>query len=232
MKVVALDATTRDFFLRRGRGSWTRTMMMFPGEIDSVLDVGAFVGDETVFSRMAHPRARIVALEPGAEAYEMLVRNVAGLDVVTRRMALGDGSVGRMGQEGASVSNSFRSDSSGDCRSARLDAIVSEFGLSGRMIVKMNCEGGERSVFDHAPSLEVLKASSIVLVECHGLKTIKAFVDLAPMFSGTHSVHQLGAAPRRRRLAFRMVSRSMPFVPEKDVLPLDVDALMPHLRRG
>lgn len=54
-----------------------------------ILDAGANIGASAVFFALQFPRAHLVAFEPAADNFELLIANVAGLDVDARRAALG-----------------------------------------------------------------------------------------------------------------------------------------------
>lgn len=194
-------------------------MFMFPGMIDSILDIGAYIGDDAIFARMGHPKARIISLEPSLHAYDSLVNNVEGLKVETYRLALGNGLLGKMTLEKATVSNVFinedntmvKNQDNQDidmCPSMFLSDMVQHFQLSGNILIKINCEGGERGIFNHEPSLQTLSEAKVILIECHGRKTIQSFLDLSmSRFSPTHEIWKLPEGSIRSRADFRLVAK-------------------------
>jgi len=60
--------------------------------------------------------------------------------------------------------------------------------LSGKRIcLKLNCEGGEKSVFDHEPSLNLVEQSDLLLIECHGSEINESYLKLVgSRFAKTH----------------------------------------------
>lgn len=59
------------------------------GQIESIIDVGANVGQSAIRFRAAFPKARIISLEPVQTSFEELRRRTNGLRVECHRLALG-----------------------------------------------------------------------------------------------------------------------------------------------
>src|ERR1700761_5069168 len=53
-----------------------------------IIDAGANIGAASLYFAATFPRARIIAIEPVRENYDMLVRNTQGLDVIALHAAL------------------------------------------------------------------------------------------------------------------------------------------------
>jgi FkbM family methyltransferase len=181
-----------------------------PGYFDLVLDIGAHIGWSTAFSRMFNPQARIVAFEPCQVTFDLLTANVSGLGIETVKLALGDGSSGIMSEGEATVRNRFVV-GAGDLPSATLDKIVSQYAGAAagkRTLLLINCEGGERSILGHKPSLKAIAAVDLVILEAHGRNLIRSFHTLFSEFGETH----LPAFPKFRpkpRRDFILVSKRL-----------------------
>ena len=190
--VFRLDRTTRDFFFAMFPRPWTPYLIEAAMRCDTMLDIGAHIGQEALLFRCFNRRGRIVCLEPNKAALEILKKNLEGLDnIETLGTALGDGAVGMMNLEAPSVQSKFVPVVDGDCHSVRLSDLVDPQ-MAGKLLVKFNCEGGEASVFDHEPSLQVLDAAAVVLMECHGERLNDIFAGLiASRFSQTHFVSEV-----------------------------------------
>jgi FkbM family methyltransferase len=55
----------------------------FPNEVKTIVDLGANIGLAAAYLKGRYPDANIVCVEPNAENYKMLQKNIAGLDGVT-----------------------------------------------------------------------------------------------------------------------------------------------------
>jgi len=71
---------------------WYNVLRSLPlGSVSTVFDVGANVGTFSMMARFLHPAAQIIAIEPHAATFHLLMRNVAGTDIKTLRAAFGNG---------------------------------------------------------------------------------------------------------------------------------------------
>ena len=59
------------------------------GEISTIIDVGANVGQSAIRFRSVFPNARIISLEPISPTFDKLIKNTAGLGIECHLLALG-----------------------------------------------------------------------------------------------------------------------------------------------
>jgi FkbM family methyltransferase len=139
-----------------------------------VIDVGAYIGDFSLYC--AHYlNARVVAYEPTAENYDMVVRNIAlnGLggqvEVVNRGVAADRQitvNVQKLGQE-VHASAYWYSDAEPrtiECTS--LAEIIDAHGLRRIDLLKVDCEGGEYEILPATPD-EVYDRIDQIVFEFH-----------------------------------------------------------------
>lgn len=147
---------------------WCHAYRIAPG--DTVIDVGAGVGDEAVvLSRMVGPAGRLVAIEAHPATFRCLRKTVEanGLDnVLALNVAIG-AEDGELAIEDRSHHKANRVGRSGAMRvrAITLDHLLEEHGLARIDLVKINIEGAETAVLRGAG-----KALGIVrhwVVSCH-----------------------------------------------------------------
>lgn len=140
---------------------------------DTVIDVGAGVGEETiVFSRMVGPSGRVIAIEAHPETYRCLAETVrrSGLaNVTTVEVAVGAGEgVIEIGAGENYLANSIVADRRSDSTTVpmtTLDALAERLGIAEVKLLKMNIEGAETAAI---AGMEKLSGRiSNVVVSCH-----------------------------------------------------------------
>ncbi len=135
-----------------------------------IVDAGANIGASAVYFAMAYPGARIVAIEPEAENFAVLQKNIEGLDAECLHAGLSS-SQGRL-----KVSNpgggawSFRTEPADEAGIPRVtipDIYERECGSGGAFpfIVKIDIEGAEADVF--AANTGWLAKTPVVMIELH-----------------------------------------------------------------
>lgn len=138
---------------------------------DVVLDLGANVGMFSLVSRVMFPTARIVAIEPDAQAFEALKENLCGLRVDCYRFALGAPPIAYLTPGRTSLANSYRATGqSGEaCAAGYLPDVLKHVGISStrRMLVKCDTEGAEQTLLDDPESLEMLRTVPAMGIEVH-----------------------------------------------------------------
>jgi len=171
---------------------WT-VPMAATGQFDVVLDIGSHVGWTSAMFKILNPKAKVVSFEPCLVTHKMLSDNLNGSGIEIHRLALSNIKKGTMCFAEPSVSNKFVSaDGNGDdsCEGMMLDEIVNTYAKNcptGKLLIKMNCEGGELSVFNHKPSAVALASAAVSIVECHNRKIINRFRDMfADLMAKTH----------------------------------------------
>lgn len=125
---------------------WCHAYRPQPG--DTVIDIGAGVGDEAVvLSRMVGPSGRIVAIEAHPSTFRCLRKTVEanGLDnVLALHVAISDAE-GELAIEDRGQHKANRVGRTGGIpvRAVTLDRLLEEHGLAGVDLVKINIEGAE-----------------------------------------------------------------------------------------
>ncbi len=156
----------------------------YPSHAKVIVDVGANVGITTLWFHQSFPGAHILAIEPDAQNYEMLLRNTGSVsNVTTRRAAIwstrtnlhlldqGKGSWGYVttdSQLSQSPSGSWEGgspNSSTVVEGYTMEEIIEDEGLDHIDILKVDIEGSEREMFKD-PSGWIDRVGSIV-IELH-----------------------------------------------------------------
>lgn len=176
---------------------------------DVVLDIGANVGTFTSYARFLFPSATIVAVEPDPRNWELLLKHTSHLpDVWHLKAALGTGelwhaSVADMrepyfgggeqyitrGQIGFPESklngdDDFRPAYAG-LKAISLDRLVGESTFpDAKVLLKIDAEGAENCIFDHALSMAALRRCDYVTMEVH--LPIPPVCDALMSLAGTH----------------------------------------------
>jgi FkbM family methyltransferase len=141
-------------------------------QVRYVIDVGAHIGSFTLWVS-SRTRARVLAVEPNPQTYELLVENVrrAGLTQlvqVSDRALAGSRGRRRLSVVGSSETARLTTDVDGGVpvEAVTLTDVIRESGFPSVDILKVDVEGAERQVFGRlAP--EQLKTVRCVIVECH-----------------------------------------------------------------
>ncbi|MEO9070113.1 MAG: FkbM family methyltransferase [Ginsengibacter sp.] len=162
-------------------------------EIKTIIDCGANIGLASLFFLSKFPGARIVAIEPEENNFQMLIKNLSSYKNVTcikkgiwdKKANLeivdnGWGNAGFVIKESPIVSSST-------IEAISISMIMEEFELDEIDILKMDIEGSEEQVFSSNP--EWIKKVSLILCEIHenlkpGLSE-KIESILAPCFNST-----------------------------------------------
>jgi FkbM family methyltransferase len=123
-----------------------------------IVDAGANIGLSAVFFANRYPQATIIAVEPEASNYEMLVRNTALYPSIkpvraaiwkeSKRISLldpGEGNHGFQTEEARTETHSQE----GMVEGKTIDGLMREFGLEQIDILKLDIEGAEREVLQH-----------------------------------------------------------------------------------
>lgn len=143
----------------------------------SILDAGANIGLASILLANRFPQAKIIAIEPEAENFALLERNVAPYPNITpiRAALWHDNSTVEivdpgLGYWGFTVRSGTQKRASRDQSSTRVpamtvDAIMQKYGLEQIDILKIDIEGAEYEVFDD-PSRWISKVGALI-VELH-----------------------------------------------------------------
>ena len=142
---------------------------------DVIVDIGANNGIFVLYAGMRHPQARILAYEPCKATYQILQENAWYLNATCFNQALGDGEPLLFHDAGSPCSNLFykpgesklQREGSYSVPSRTLTQIFEENAISGRYLIKMDCEGGERFMLNDESCVEIIKASQGFCFEVH-----------------------------------------------------------------
>ena len=139
------------------------------GQRPFILDAGANIGASAVWFNFEFPAATIVAIEPEAANFDLLLKNTAGLNVDARKAALGscagmasifDPGEGEWGYRTATARE-------GTIPQLSADDLVSEFSGKGFLpfIAKIDIEGGEAELFSQ--NVGWVDAFPLLIIELH-----------------------------------------------------------------
>jgi FkbM family methyltransferase len=155
----------------------------FAAPPDVILDAGAYTGLSAAYFAMRHPQARVIALEPGAENFSLLTRNVSsfkniqaingalwnesGMLIVTDPgrgswgltvNAGGDSGANKPGMVGEQLDRSV-------VRAFTMSDIMDEYRLDKVDLLKLDIEGSEKEVLSSSDSW--ISRVSAISVELH-----------------------------------------------------------------
>lgn len=155
---------------------------------DVIFDFGANVGVFTRYARKLFPKTLIVAIEPNAENFEYLTRFTPNDEnIIFINAAIGAGqlwhNLGAVNGSGESyVSSGIGYDhyemieaekesgavEKSDIKTILPDYLINTYVSAGqKYMIKMDIEGGEHAVFQHEPSMKVLRDAEYVCAELH-----------------------------------------------------------------
>lgn len=137
----------------------------------TIVDAGANIGLATLWFKKRYPAARIIAVEPDAENYALLQRNVQGLSgVETIRAAIvpTDGPVGWATDGLRHSSFHAREWREGELgvEGISMNTLLQRFGLEHLGLLKLDIEGGEKALFE-ATDLAWMDRVDTLAVELH-----------------------------------------------------------------
>lgn len=120
-----------------------------PQEGDTVIDVGAGIGEETlIFSHLVGPSGRVISIEAHPDTFACLWQTIgkSGLDNVTAvqcAIAESDGQIS-MGTADCHVASSMMEGGEIIVPARSLDSLALELGIGKVAFMKMNIEGAEK----------------------------------------------------------------------------------------
>jgi len=167
---VRLRLGTTDFkvfeeiFVRQVYG---RFAALLP-EGGTILDLGANVGLTAVYLCRASPESRMIAVEPDAENFRMLVENLRSAGIERRVRAIEAFAGGERGfaavEDSGNGAWGFRRGPAAEA-GVRVIPIPEFVDGVGPVSVKCDIEGGERELFEHLREWEQLV--SLIILELH-----------------------------------------------------------------
>ena len=144
-------------------------------KVPLIIDAGANIGATSVFYALAVPNAQVVAIEPDAGNFELLQRNIHGLNVEAIHGAVSstpglvrvtDPGIGHWGYRTENISSGNDVETTKSVPRLTMNDIYQRF--SARcfpFIVKIDIEGGEEDLF--SGSTEWVSVTPVLIVELH-----------------------------------------------------------------
>ena len=138
-----------------------------------IVDVGGYTGLSAAFFAHTYPEAMIIAIEPDARNYELLMLNTArfpNVHAVCAAVWKESGTISLtdpgFGAWGLQVSESHAPVAGGDLiRAVTIDEIRQEFGLDRIHLLKVDVEGSEKEIFSTADSW--ISSVDAICIELH-----------------------------------------------------------------
>jgi FkbM family methyltransferase len=138
-----------------------------------IVDVGGYIGLSAAFFAHTYPEATIIAIEPDARNYELLMLNTArfpNVHAVRAAVWKESGTISLTdpgsGAWGLQVSESYAPVTGGDLvRAVTIDEIRKEFGLDRIHLLKVDVEGSEKDIFSAADSW--ISSVDAICIELH-----------------------------------------------------------------
>ncbi|MDX2307664.1 MAG: FkbM family methyltransferase [Hyphomicrobium sp.] len=147
-----------------------------PERVRTIVDAGANIGLTALYFASRYPNARILAIEPNADNFELLKGNTAR----EPRIAAVEAGVTPLPRQKLFIGNtgpawSYRSNSAGqglEVRGASLSELMADHGFETIDLLKIDIEGAEREIFAKA---DFLDRTGTIVAELHGRYDIDAF---------------------------------------------------------
>ena len=146
----------------------------------TVVDIGAGIGDFSIYAAYGHPDAKIYAFDPFPGSHELLIRNlklnsIENVTPLQRAFWHSDSELSLEGTFGEPLQISSRSTpSEGEPGSGKLvhavalGTILDRFGIEKVDLIKLDCEGAEYDILLEAPTAVFGKIERITM-EYHDL---------------------------------------------------------------
>jgi len=146
----------------------------------AVIDIGAGIGDFSIYTAYSHPEAKIFAFEPFPGSYELLTRNInlnKIKNVHPSQMAVwhSDSKLLLNGTDDEPLQiTSERNDSAGEpgpenvVQAIALTTILEKYGIEKVDLIKLDCEGAEYDILMKAPT-SALRRMDRIIMEYHDL---------------------------------------------------------------
>jgi FkbM family methyltransferase len=133
-----------------------------------IVDVGGYIGLSAAFFAHTYPEAMIIAIEPDARNYELLMLNTTRFPNVhaVRAAVWKESGTISLTDPGSGAWGLQVSESGGDLvRAVTIDEIRKEFGLDRIHLLKVDVEGSEKEIFSTADSW--ISSVDAICIELH-----------------------------------------------------------------
>jgi FkbM family methyltransferase len=142
-----------------------------PSPPEIIVDAGANIGMASLWFKKAYPSATIIAVEPDAGNYELLVRNtknISGIVPVQAAISPMDGelAVDRQGARASSFTTRAPLPDEEAVRAISIPTLMKEHGLDRIGLLKIDIEGAEKELFE-AQDLAWLDRVDTIAIELH-----------------------------------------------------------------
>jgi FkbM family methyltransferase len=138
------------------------------GQLPVIVDCGAHIGMAAVWFGVNFPSARVVAVEPALENFEILQRNAQSYPNITPiHAAISDSvkTVSLLNREGEPWAWETREAEFGDVRTVTIPGLLNEQPNTVPLIVKIDIEGGEVELF--RSNCDWVERTPLIVVELH-----------------------------------------------------------------
>jgi len=120
----------------------------------TIVDIGAHVGSFTVWAGRRAPKARVLAVEPNPETFELLIENIdrnglaRRVNAVNAALADTDGTVHlELVEHSLGTRIARKGRGTVQVRARTLEGLLTDAGMKEVDILKVDCEGAEYAVF-------------------------------------------------------------------------------------
>jgi FkbM family methyltransferase len=163
------------------------------GEVHTIVDAGANIGDSSAWYLTRFPRARVIAIEPHPDNFRLLERNLRpyGDRAVAIRGALWH----RLGALAVRPAADLDSTSveetaeASDCEAVTMAEILERFRIDRVDIFKCDIEGAERDLFE-SDCDGWLTRTRFIAIETHGPECLSAVMTATRRHGFTHRRHR------------------------------------------
>ncbi|MEM7334506.1 MAG: FkbM family methyltransferase [Chloroflexota bacterium] len=183
----------------------------------TVVDIGAGLGDFSIFAAHNHAQNRIIGLEPFPESFELLKQNLSlnKIHHVTAvPIAIGkENGVTQLATTGAAVQHTTSLEDDAQASSPlikvntiTLETLFDEYAIAQCDFLKLDCEGGEFDILFNC-SDETLQKIKYICMEYHDHITAYTHKDLAKFLQSKGFIVQTTVNPVHDYLGFLFAIR-------------------------
>ena len=139
------------------------------GHFNTIIDIGANIGVFSVFARMRHPGAKIIAVEPNPEALKFFYDNTNGLNITLVNKAIGNGAKFYFHSRGDTIRDMYLEEEStgNSIESVTILDIKNSYGIEEPYAIKCDCEGAEKHFIGNSDSERILLGADFIALEIH-----------------------------------------------------------------
>jgi len=176
----------------------------------TIVDIGAALGDYTVWAAKQTPHGRLIAVEPYPPSVSLLRSNleknhVFNVEVFAGAIAASSGSTTLQVEQGSIVQNSTavyqKSGQGVEVKTASLDDLFAQYEISKCDYLKMDCEGGEYEILFSA-SVQFLAKIDRICMEVHDGMTHHNREDMIKFLEKSGYQTRLAINPVHAELAY------------------------------